>query len=108
LRARLGADHFEVVFNLGQFAALEHERRRLRVSRRLYAVALPGLERCLGKRHPVVGRVVANLAALLGDLGETTNARALERRALRVLESALGARHPEVLELRRAAQVSTR
>jgi hypothetical protein len=102
LRRRLGAGHFEVAFNVAQVAALEHERGRLRRSRRLYADALRRLEPLLGNDHPVLARVFANLGALLHDLGESGRARTLERRALCALSASLGPRHPEVVELRRA------
>jgi hypothetical protein len=67
LRRRLGADHFEIAFNLGQMAALEHSRGRLVESRRLYRRALPRLESVLGREHPVVARVKANFAELRAE-----------------------------------------
>jgi hypothetical protein len=50
----------------------------------------------LGKDHPEVGHVLANLAALEAHTGRNREARALFARAIAILSRALGEDHPRV------------
>ena len=62
--------------------------------------ALAIAEAALGPDHPDAALRLGNLAWILADLGQATEARSLAERALTIAEVALGPDHPTTLWIR--------